>query len=137
MVAEISSTTALFCRSLFFIPDSSMDLCARTEVKRSSKNTISIPGSSFLILFTPGVSLAANGFRQSHHYFIHRFFCRVIFQKLHKLMRSHCRKTCSHDFQDVCHGYSAAFTSIIYCQESPHKISLAKLAIFFAIAKCI
>ena len=50
MQAAILSTTALFCRSFFFMPPAIIAWCANTEVKRSSYIVIGIAGNCFLKL---------------------------------------------------------------------------------------
>ena len=55
MVADISSTIALFCRSVFFIPESIIERWASTDVNRSSQNIILMSGNSLRNLLIPGV----------------------------------------------------------------------------------
>ena len=55
IVADISSTIALSCRAVFFMPESIIDLWAKTDVNLSSQNSIGILGSSFFSRFIPGV----------------------------------------------------------------------------------
>ena len=48
IVALISSTNALFCRSFFFKPASSIVRCARTEVKRGDKIRVKYMDENFV-----------------------------------------------------------------------------------------